>query len=187
MCYATLRGMDDRSLAPDALNGVSVNESPLTVVITLCDSGAMTNRYQAMTEERAGEISQGGDAMDQPRCSTHTTRETLPRLCHVCQRIAVEQEIVTRTVNALIAAGFALNINDGASERPKVATKVVADILAELMTGDDEYLMVYSDDGDGGGWVHFVYGNSGYDVISDYTTNLEAVIGPVMKYAETLS
>jgi hypothetical protein len=28
-------------------------------------------------------------------------------------------------------------------------------------------------------WVRFVYGNDGYDVISDYTTSLEAVLAPI--------
>ncbi len=32
------------------------------------------------------------------------------------------------------------------------------------------------------GWVRFIYGNDGWDVISDYTTNLE----PVMKLVQPL-
>lgn len=36
------------------------------------------------------------------------------------------------------------------------------------------------------GWVRFVYGNDGHDVISDYTTNLESVLEPINAYAESL-
>jgi hypothetical protein len=39
------------------------------------------------------------------------------------------------------------------------------------------------DDRDAHGWVRFVYGNDGWDVVSDYTTNLE----PHMKNADKLA
>jgi len=36
------------------------------------------------------------------------------------------------------------------------------------------------------GWVYFVYGNDGWDVVSDYTTNLEAVLKGSGELAERL-
>jgi hypothetical protein len=59
------------------------------------------------------------------------------------------------------------------------------------METDDDRLFVYKVDGPKGrrdwfGWVFFVYGNDGYDVISDYTTNLESSLTATNKLAESL-
>jgi hypothetical protein len=34
------------------------------------------------------------------------------------------------------------------------------------------------------GWVLFIYGNDGWDVISDYTCNLEPIMGPANELSE---
>lgn len=34
------------------------------------------------------------------------------------------------------------------------------------------------------GWIQLVFGNGGYDLVSDYTTNLEAMLAPVNAVAE---
>lgn len=134
--------------------------------------------------------------MNAPRCYQHRRRVDLPRLCHTCQRIAVEQDIVTRTVDALLAAGYALQTDIQEDPRPERPTTDRAAILAEMMGVDDEFLGVYvvgtltfparHRERRPDGWVRFVYGNSGFDVISDYTTNLESVLAPINQYAETL-
>ena len=36
-------------------------------------------------------------------------------------------------------------------------------------------------------WVWFVYGNDGWDVVCDYTINLESIIDPIIEYACNLS
>jgi hypothetical protein len=49
-----------------------------------------------------------------------------------------------------------------------------------LMSTDEDYLMVYEPGKkERLGWIHLVYGNDGYDVVSDYTTNLEALVDPI--------
>lgn len=123
-----------------------------------------------------------------PRCHAHKDRMELPPLCHVCQRIAVEQEIVTRTVDALLSAGFRLATDaDDCAQHTYTADRSV--ILAALMEVDDEHLLARAGTRADArtGWVRFVYGNDGYDVISDYTTNLEDVLAPVNAYADTLA
>lgn len=125
--------------------------------------------------------------MNEPRCNNHRGRTDLPRLCHTCQRIAAEQDIVTRTVDALLAAGYALQTDIEGDPRPTRPTRDRAAILAQLMAVDDEYLGVFLDNHKrADGWVRFVYGNDGWDVVSDYTTNLESVLAPVNAYADTL-
>lgn len=125
-----------------------------------------------------------------PRCHTHRDAPEAPRLCHTCQRIAVEQDIVTRTVDALLAMGYALQTDMREDPRPEQPTKNRASILAELMQVDDEFLGVFyphiTVDTRPDAWVRFVYGNDGWDVISDYTTNLELVLAPINEYADSL-
>jgi hypothetical protein len=128
-----------------------------------------------------------------PRCDKHRDRETAPVLCPTCARIAVEQDIVTRAVDALIAAGYRLRTDLHDDPRPDEPTTERAAILAEMRETDDEFLGVYRpedftpDDRRPYGWIRFVYGNGGYDVISDYTINLEPIIDPIMAYAGTLA
>jgi hypothetical protein len=144
------------------------------------------------------------------QCYDHRDRSAPVRCCATCQRIGVEVDIVTRTVDALLAAGWALATNDGEGPRPAVPTTDRAAILAELMDVDDEYLRAYQLSGDGctcveppapvngfthdadcprrrQAWVRFVYGNDGYDVISDYSVNLDPTLEPVNAYADSLT
>jgi hypothetical protein len=118
------------------------------------------------------------------RCYDHRNAANVT-LCATCQRINVEQQIVIKTVQTLLAAGYQLNVFNGGDE-PELPTDSsdLATVTAAMMETDDEKLAV-SQDGHNAGWVYFVYGNSGWDVISDYTTNLEDVLQPVIAFADT--
>ena len=146
--------------------------------------------------------------MTVPRCSAHRARPEIPPTCAICQRIALEKTVVEKTVDVLLSAGYALATNQGDgtdANVPYIPTRDRAEILKELMEVDDEFLGVFdmatvespaaptAEDPnpparrrDGGplpfAWVRFVYGNDGWDVISDYTTNLDAVLRPVNAY-----
>lgn len=127
--------------------------------------------------------------MNAPRCHQHKDRADLPRLCHTCQRIEVELDIVTRVVDALLAAGYFLQTDLQDDPRPAIPTKDREAILSEMMQVDDEFLGVFQnrDDPRGRyGWIRFVYGNDGWDVVADYTTNLEGVLAPINEYADSL-
>lgn len=101
--------------------------------------------------------------------------------CAVRLRIAVEKQIVIKTVADLLAAGYKLTVDqgDGETTKPTTDVKVLHDALMET---DEDFLHVYKDKKHFG-WVRFVYGNDGWDVISDYTTNLEAVLKGVNEFA----
>lgn len=105
----------------------------------------------------------------------------------------VEKRIARATIKGLLAAGFLITVFDGEEETvqrsrsPKV-------ILGAMMTTDEDYLIVFNpgpswrgDDGRRAGWVRFVYGNSGWDVINDYTTNLESALTAANDLSEKLS
>ena len=101
----------------------------------------------------------------------------------VKMRQEVERKIAAAFITAALAAGYTINIHNGGSgpELPQPSSDKEV-ILAAMFATDDEHLMVYKD-GKQIGWVYFVYGNSGWDVISDYSTNL----GPLMAEADKIS
>lgn len=122
--------------------------------------------------------------MRRARCNAHQTADVFPQGCQTCVRIRLEANIVKRTVRTLLANGYTLRVNDGESLRPNEPTESVTDILSELMEVDIEHLEAHKDGRIS--WVLFVYGNDGYDVISDYTVNLETVLQVVNDYARRM-
>ncbi len=105
----------------------------------------------------------------------------------VKMRQMVEHEIVERFIDDALAAGHRLSVSLergydademllGSTDRQK--------IIDEAFAGDDCHIFVVPATGptveDGRvvskGWVYCVYGNDGWDVISDYTVNLESLL-----------
>lgn len=99
-------------------------------------------------------------------------------------RVAVERRIVKRMVADLLAAGFELSVMDGEVEHKR--TNDPAKLHKDLMETDEDYLFVYKvGEKQRFGHVYFVYGNDGWDVISDHTVNLEQWINPVQEWADS--
>jgi len=95
--------------------------------------------------------------------------------------ISIETQIIKATINTLLSAGFEVSVFDG--EEIVVERLVAPDMIFEAMkTTDEDYLRVYMR-GDRSavvwGWVRFIYGNDGTDVINDYSTNLESIMGRI--------
>lgn len=98
-------------------------------------------------------------------------------------RIKLETEIVTKAIDCLLKAGYALRVNDGeVTTTPRTTDRDV--LLKAIQTTDEDYLYVYKSVAAEPkiGWVRLTYGNDGWDVISDYTTNLEEALKPVNDY-----
>jgi hypothetical protein len=90
----------------------------------------------------------------------------------VKMRQIVEREIATAIVNILITEGFRILVDYGENDRLHTRKSV----LAAMFQGDEDRLFLYKN-GKIVGWVYLVYGNSGWDVLSDYSVNLEKLIG----------
>ena len=101
------------------------------------------------------------------------------------RRIRIEGKIATKLVETLIAAGFKITVNDG-DENVCVKSTDVNAIVNSMFTTDEEYLFAYNDTHNNGVTVYLVYGNDGYDVISDYSLKLSKFIEPVNKYIDDL-
>jgi hypothetical protein len=98
-----------------------------------------------------------------------------------------EWALANRLIDDLLAAGFAITVNDGEQE-PVVQSKDKAAILEAMASTDEDYLHVIRSgkekDNFVAGWVRMIYGN-GVDIISDYTTNLQPIMAGVdALYAE---
>ena len=98
-------------------------------------------------------------------------------------RIELEKKIAAAVAEGLIGAGYLITVNDG-EEDVLFDSKDPAAIAAAMMSTDEDYFYVSKEPSAGKtwfGWVRFIYGNDGYDVVSDYTVNLENPVGPISK------
>lgn len=89
-----------------------------------------------------------------------------------------EQKNVEQVWDALNAAGYVIDVRDGAGEDWTSLDKDEA--VAEVTSCDEGYFVVYDGD-ERVGWVWFVFGNLPAEVVSDYTTNLEPVLSPLFR------
>lgn len=97
----------------------------------------------------------------------------------VKMRQEVERKIATAAVNSLLVAGFAISVDNGDNDGQEYQLASSTDepaILGAMFLCDEDRLIVEKD-GIPLGWAYFVYGNDGWDVLSDYTVNLESYIG----------
>ena len=101
-------------------------------------------------------------------------------------RIRVERRIVRRVVTDLIAAGYELSVDDGGYHHFKNGTTDAKTLYRILNETDDDTLYARKP---GGRWafVTFVYGNDGWDVISDYNVSLESDLAGANALSEELS
>lgn len=117
-------------------------------------------------------------------CSTHLRHPEPGHHCETCARLRIERKIMHRTAKDLIAAGYLVSVDDGEEITLHDSTDLDA-ILAACFTTDEDVLRVRKVAGEQFfGWVQFIYGNSGWDVICDHTTNLTDALEGVSAYAE---
>ncbi len=84
------------------------------------------------------------------------------------QRIQIEKGMTTKIVDDALALGYTISVHDSAEWTVKKSHDR-EEILAALMTTDDDLLRFRTAGGDLLGSVWLVYGNSGWDVICDHT------------------
>ena len=86
----------------------------------------------------------------------------------------IERTIIRRIVLDAVKAGYTVGVHNGEELVLKGATTVTA-VLDKLFSVDEEYLFVYKE-GKRIGWVLFVYGNGGWDVVTDYSPRLAEIM-----------
>lgn len=103
----------------------------------------------------------------------------------VVMRQRVERIIVRKIIAVAFANGYRLGVHDG-EELVLKDSDNRKDILGAMFSVDEEHMLFYKD-GVKCGWVYMIYGNSGWDVVSDHSTNLEEVLLPVFALADKYS
>lgn len=115
----------------------------------------------------------------------------------VVMRREVEEKIVGAFVDAALKAGYrlAVSLERGYdTEDMLLGSTDRAKIMEEAFAGDECHIFVQPKDGPTltaenavvhCGWIFCVFGNDGWDVISDYTTNLDN--GELLTEANKLS
>lgn len=87
-----------------------------------------------------------------------------------------ERSIARAVIKKAIDAGYAVSVNDGEETTVKKSRDAAA-VLKAMFSTDEDYLLIYKGVDDKFekhfAWVRFIYGNSGWDVINDFSTNLE--------------
>jgi hypothetical protein len=101
------------------------------------------------------------------------------------RRIALEKRIVRRLVRDLLAAGYSISVNNGGDENEIPYSRDYSQIAAALFATDDEHLLTRRPDGHNS-FVYLVYGNDGYDVVNDYGTSLEPMMGPINEWCDRM-
>jgi hypothetical protein len=100
-------------------------------------------------------------------------------------RISIEKKIAKAVVREAIKLGYTFEIDNGGDFGEEIKTTHESETLKEMFATDQDELYLIKD-GKKAGWVYFVYGNDGYDVISDYTVNLEDLLKPAIALASKL-
>jgi hypothetical protein len=105
------------------------------------------------------------------------------------KRQKAERSIVRRFVTDAIKVGYLLNVNNGGeSYELSAPTNEPKVILEALFATDEEHLYCFHPDQPRPfGFVYLVYGNDGYNVISDYSVNLESVMDGANKMADRMA
>jgi len=89
-------------------------------------------------------------------------------------RARMELAIVNQFLADAERAGYRLKIQELEGDKGESYASI-RDALFDL---DDAHVLIDDANGKPQGWVYFVFGNDGYDCISDYTTNLEGFLAP---------
>lgn len=104
-------------------------------------------------------------------------------------RQKIEQTIAIKVVDCALAAGYPIGVANGGDEE-EVRSADRAKILATMFETDSETLYFYHLNYKQGsrpvGFVHLVYGNDGWDVISDYSCKLEELLKPAIELSISL-
>lgn len=89
---------------------------------------------------------------------------------NLATRIRAERRMARALVNTILERGYLISINDGEDWVVRRSADKAAIMLALFSTDEDE-IHLRGQAGDKAGWFKLIYGNSGWDVVSDYSDN----------------
>jgi hypothetical protein len=97
----------------------------------------------------------------------------------------MERKIVRRIIREAIAIGGTVSLHDG--EAWAVVTSArEREIMEHVGSTDTQTLLIRDRNGERMGRVYLIFGNDGYDVVSDYSVSLEWFMKSVNEYSDIL-
>jgi hypothetical protein len=107
----------------------------------------------------------------------------------VRSRARLELQIVNKLIACAQTAGYKLEVDDGENDDRACRWWNLgpAHFKSALFNLDMVRVVVRDQEGCSKGWALLVFGNSGWDLISDYTTRLEEFLKPANDLADALS
>jgi hypothetical protein len=104
----------------------------------------------------------------------------------VKSRQRIEHTIARKVVSALLLADYAISVDNGDELALQAPSLKKAKIMKALGSTDEDTLFVYGENRKIVGLIYFVYGNDGYDLISDWTNcdQLNFIIEPILEEIE---
>lgn len=98
-------------------------------------------------------------------------------------RQQIERAIVSKVITCALKAGYKMFVDNGEEPYPIITDKKL--LLSQMFQTDEERLYLKRGEGDRYSCIYLVYGNGGWDVICDYTIDLNKTIMPeVNKFAD---
>ncbi len=89
---------------------------------------------------------------------------------HTAKRIKIEGKIAAALIDALLARGLQLSVHDS-EEFTVTKSTDKGEVIRALFTTDMDSIHGHTADGKAACWWSMIYGNSGWDVISDFSAN----------------
>ena len=90
----------------------------------------------------------------------------------------IEKLIVAKLIRVLVSQNMKITVFDGEEVVVKKSSDV-AEIFNAMFATDEETLRVFDSSGENLGAINLVYGNDGFDVISEYHLTLEDALKPL--------
>lgn len=104
----------------------------------------------------------------------------------VIARQKIERRIVRELLKQLIANSYYVAVDNGETFQ-QTDKQTPTGIMALMFQTDDEWLKCRDKVSGKVSTVMLIYGNSGWDVVADYSMSLEHVMEPVHKLSDKLS
>jgi hypothetical protein len=95
----------------------------------------------------------------------------------------MELQIVNKLIKQTRERGFTLHIEDYTTADMAAYGNDFKTAIFDL----DEAQILVLKNGTALGWIRLVFGNNGYDLISDYSINLETFLKPINEFADELA
>jgi hypothetical protein len=113
------------------------------------------------------------------KADVETDDEFDKRLIHVAKRRAVhrlDKVIATKLVDALLEQGYVITDASGEEFERSADRTAILDLLSDV-----ERIELFVERNDEESWMRLIFGENGWDLVQDYTTDLGCLIDPIVE------